>query len=115
MAASARDLDLVFAALADPTRRAILTAALAGARTVSELAEPHAMSLTAISKHVRILAHAGLLEPTRDGRTVSCRLLPDGLRAAGIWLQGVGGFDPEDYDALEALLRGPDDAEPFGY
>ena len=114
----ARDLDLIFAALADPTRRAILTALLAGDRTVGELAEPHAMSLAAISKHLHILARAGLVEQTRAGRSVACRLLPDGLRAAGIWLQGVGGFDPEDYDALEALLRGarrPGTTEPFGY
>ena len=55
-----RDLDLIFAALADPTRRAILTALLAGDRTVGELAEPHAMSLAAISKHIHILARAGL-------------------------------------------------------
>jgi len=99
------DLDLVFAALADPTRRAILTALLAGDRGVSELAEPHAMSLAAISKHVQILARAGLVLQTRSGRVMVCRLLPDGLRAAGIWLQGVGGFDAEDYDALEALLE----------
>jgi DNA-binding transcriptional ArsR family regulator len=98
------DLDLIFAALSDPTRRAILTSLLGGDRGVSELADPHDMSLAAISKHVQILARAGLVLQTRSGRTVVCRLLPDGLRAAGIWLQGVGGFDAEDYDALEALL-----------
>ena len=118
----ASDLDLVFAALADPTRRAILTALLEGDRTVGDLAEPHAMSLAAISKHLHGLARAGLLEQRRTGRLVVCRLLPDGLRAAGIWLQGVGGFDAEDYDTLEALLSGTldvpgdePDAEPFGY
>ena len=100
----APDLDQVFAALADPTRRAILTALLAGDRTVGDLAAPHAISLAAISKHLQILAHAGLVRQTRSGRATVCRLLPDGLRAAGLWLQGVGGFDPEDYDALEALL-----------
>ena len=98
------DLDLVFAALADPTRRAILAALIAGDRTVTALAGPHAMSLAAISKHIHILARAGLLAQERAGRVVTCRLLPEGLRAAGIWLQGVGGFDPEDYDALERLL-----------
>ena len=98
------DLNVVFAALADRTRRAILTALVAGDRTVGELAEPHAMSLAAISKHIRILARAGLVAQTKGGRLVTCRLLPEGLRAAGIWLQGVGGFDPEDYDALERLL-----------
>jgi len=106
------DLDLIFAALADPTRRAILTALLAGDRTVGALANPHAMSLTAISKHLHTLAGAGLVRQTRSGRVVVCRLLPDGLRVAGIWLQGVGGFDAEDYDALEALLAAVRDAGP---
>lgn len=113
------DLDHIFAALADPTRRAILTMLLAGDQSVGTLATPHAMSLAAISKHLQILARAGLIAQNRSGRTVDCRLLPEGLRAAGIWLQGVGGFDAEDYDALERLLSlslqtpvaGPDDEE----
>jgi DNA-binding transcriptional ArsR family regulator len=100
----APDLDLIFAALGDRTRRAILTELVAGDRTVGELAAPHAMTLAAISKHIHILARAGLVAQLRGGRLVTCRLLPDGLRVAGIWLQGVGGFDPEDYDALERLL-----------
>jgi DNA-binding transcriptional ArsR family regulator len=104
--AGAPDLDLVFAALADRTRRAILTELVRGDRTVGELAEPHAMSLAAISKHIRILARAGLVAQQRTGRPVTCRMLPEGLRAAGIWMQGVGGFDVEDYDALERLLAG---------
>jgi DNA-binding transcriptional ArsR family regulator len=99
------DLDLLFAALADRTRRAILTALLAGDHTVGDLAEPHAMSLAAISKHLQILARAGLVEQRRSGRLTVCRLVPDGLRPAGIWLQGVGGFDADDYDLLEALLQ----------
>ena len=61
------DLDLIFAALADRTRRAILTALLAGDRTVGELAEPHAMSLAAISKHIHILARAGLVGRNGSG------------------------------------------------
>ena len=64
------------------------------------------MSLAAISKHIRILARAGLLAQERTGRVVACRLLPDGMRAAGIWMQGVGGFDVEDYDTLEKFLAG---------
>jgi DNA-binding transcriptional ArsR family regulator len=104
------DLDLVFGALADPTRRAILTDLLQGDRSVGDLAAPHAMSLAAISKHLQILTRAGLVIQTRAGRTTTCRLDPDALRGAGIWLQGVGGFDPEDYDALEARL-GLSDAE----
>ena len=98
------DLDQIFAALADPTRRAILTELMAGDRTVGELARPFEMSLAAISKHIHILAAAGLVGQEKAGRVVTCRVLPEGLRAAGIWLQGVGGFDAEDYDALERLL-----------
>lgn len=104
--ADATDLDLIFAALADRTRRAILTDLIGGNRTVGELAEPHAMSLAGISKHIHILARAGLLSQERTGRVVTCRVLPEGLRAAGIWIQGIGGFDAEDYDALERLLAG---------
>ncbi|MBP7240581.1 metalloregulator ArsR/SmtB family transcription factor [Amaricoccus sp.] len=104
MAAPEPDLDLVFAALADPTRRAILTALLDGERTVGELGAPHAMSLAAISKHLAVLARAGLATQIRSGRITVCRLEADGLRAAGLWMQGIGGFAPEDYDALEALL-----------
>jgi DNA-binding transcriptional ArsR family regulator len=100
----APDLDRVFAALADPTRRAIMTGLLPGPRTVGELAAPHAMTLAAVSKHLAILVRAGLVVQARTGRVTTCRLDPDGLRAAGLWMQGLGGFDPEDYDALEALL-----------
>lgn len=95
---------MIFAALADPTRRAILTFLLAGERAVGEIAAPHAMSLAAVSKHLHVLVRAGLVTQTRVGRGVACRLEPDGLRAAGLWMQGLGGFDPEDYDALEALI-----------
>ncbi len=105
MAAAAPDLDAIFAALADPTRRAILTDLLAGDRSVGELAAPHAMSVAAISKHLHILTRAGLVAQARVGRTTACRLDPDGLRAAGLWMQGLGGFAPEDYDALEALIE----------
>ena len=101
---AAPDLDLVFAALADPTRRAIVTTLFAGDRTVGELAEPFKLSLAAISKHIAFLVRAGIVVQERSGRRVTCRVLPDGLRAAGIWLQGAGGFDADDYDTLERLL-----------
>ncbi len=104
MADAPPDLDQIFAALADRTRRAILTELLGGDRTVGELAAPHAMSLAAVSKHLQILTRAGLVAQSRSGRTTSCRLEPDALRAAGIWIQGMGGFDAEDYDALEDLI-----------
>jgi DNA-binding transcriptional ArsR family regulator len=103
-ASDGSDLDHVFAALADPTRRAILRALLAGPRAVRELAAPLPMSLAAVSKHVQILARAGLVSQERSGRERFCLLEPDGLRPAGIWMQGMGGFDPEDYDELERLI-----------
>jgi DNA-binding transcriptional ArsR family regulator len=103
--APAADLDAVFAALADPTRRAVLTALLGGPRTVGEIADPLPMSLAAVSKHLQILVRAGLVSQERAGRERTCQLEPDGLRAAGIWMQGMGGFEPEDYDALERLIE----------
>jgi len=105
-------LDRIFAALADGTRRALLTALLDGERTVGELAQPHAMSLAAVSKHLAILARAGLVSQVRSGRVVTCRLEADGLRGAGIWMQGMGGFDAEDYDLLERLVEGVLGDEP---
>jgi DNA-binding transcriptional ArsR family regulator len=99
------DLDLIFAALADPTRRAILKRLLAGEASVGDLAAPFAMSLAAISKHVGILARAGLVSQVQAGRVRTCRLEPDGLRAAAVWMQGFGDFDLADVEALEWLLR----------
>jgi DNA-binding transcriptional ArsR family regulator len=99
-------LDQIFAALADPTRRAILTLLMTGDRTVGELAQPHAMSLAAISKHIHILAAAGLVRQEKAGRVVTCRILPDGLRAAGIWLPGGGGFDAAHLAALARWAPG---------
>lgn len=98
------DLDAVFAALADPTRRAILRALLDEPCTVSDLAAPHPMSLAAVSKHLAILARAGLITRTRAGRAIICRLEPDALGAAAVWMQGFGAYDAADYDALERLI-----------
>lgn len=98
------DLDLVFAALADPTRRALLRVLLDGERSVSDLAEPLPMSLAAVSKHLQILGRAGLVSQVREGRVRSCRLEPDALAAAFVWMQGFGAFAMADYDALERLL-----------
>lgn len=98
------DLDRVFAALADPTRRAILTALLDGEASVSDLAAPFDMSLAGVSKHLRILAQAGLVSQVRAGREKSCRLEPDAINAALIWMQGFGGFEGVDLDAVERIL-----------
>ncbi|MER2507572.1 metalloregulator ArsR/SmtB family transcription factor [Amaricoccus sp.] len=101
----APDLDLIFAALADPTRRALLTALLGGEHSVSDLARPFDMSLAGVSKHLRALTDAGLVEQERAGREKVCRLDPDGLNAASIWMQGFGAFAGVDLDAVDRYLE----------
>lgn len=109
-------LDPVFSALADPTRRAILTMLLEDDMAVTDVAEPFQMSLAAISKHLGILADAGLITRERRGRVIWCKLEPDALRAASVWMQGFGQFEPVDLDAferfLETELSDPPDAGP---
>lgn len=97
-------LDLVFSALADPTRRAILSMLLEDDMAVTDVAEPFAMSLAAISKHLGILAEAGLISRERRGRVIWCKLEPDALRAASVWMQGFGQFEPVDLDGFERFL-----------
>jgi DNA-binding transcriptional ArsR family regulator len=99
-------LDLAFAALADPTRRAILAMLLEDDMAVTDVAEPFQMSLTAISKHLSLLAEAGLISQEKRGRVKWCKLEPDALRAASVWMQGFGQFDPVDLDAFERFLDG---------
>lgn len=110
MAANSPTLDAIFAALADPTRRAILTMLLEDDMAVTDVAEPFAMSLAAISKHLMILADAGLIAQEKRGRVKWCKLEPEAMRAAAIWMRGFGQVDPIDLDAfeqfLEAELRG---------
>ena len=97
-------LDTVFSALADPTRRAILTMLLEDDMAVTDVAEPFAMSLAAISKHLAILAEAGLIAREKRGRVIWCKLEPDAMRAASVWMQGFGQFEPVDLDAFERFL-----------
>ncbi|MEI4260527.1 ArsR/SmtB family transcription factor [Roseovarius sp. D0-M9] len=97
-------LDLTFAALADPTRRAILSMLLEDDMAVTDVAEPFEMSLAAISKHLGILGRAGLISQERRGRVKWCKLEPGGLRAASVWMQGFGQFEPVDLDAFEVFL-----------
>jgi DNA-binding transcriptional ArsR family regulator len=97
-------LDQVFAALADPTRRAILAMLLEDDMAVTDVAEPFAISLAAISKHLGVLADAGLISRERRGRVIWCKLEPDALRAASVWMQGFGQFEPLDLDAFERFL-----------
>lgn len=98
-------LSFVFAALADPTRRAILAMLLEDDMAVTDVAAPFGISLAAVSKHLATLARAGLIAQERRGRVVWCKLEPDALREASVWMQGFGQFDAIDLDALEALLE----------
>lgn len=97
-------LTQVFAALADPTRRAILSMLLEDDMAVTDVAEPFAMSLAAVSKHLAALAEAGLISREKRGRVIWCKLEPDALRGASVWMQGFGQFDPVDLDAFERFL-----------
>ena len=98
------DLDTVFSAIADPTRRQILTMLLEDDMAVTDVAEPFEMSLAAISKHLAILAAAGLITQERHGRVKWCKLEPDALKPASVWMQGFGQFEPVNLDAFEAFL-----------
>ncbi|MDP3959084.1 MAG: metalloregulator ArsR/SmtB family transcription factor [Pseudorhodobacter sp.] len=98
-------LDSTFAALADPTRRAILAMLLEDDMAVTDVAEPFAISLAAISKHLIVLAEAGLISQEKRGRVKWCRLEPDALRAASVWMQGFGQFEPIDLDDFERFLE----------
>jgi len=98
-------LDTVFAALADPTRRAILSMLLEDDMAVTDVAEPFDMSLAAISKHLTILTRAGLIQQEKRGRVKWCKLQPDALRAASVWMQGFGQFEPVNLDAFERFLE----------
>lgn len=105
MSAPPSPLDAVFAALADPTRRAILSMLLEDDMAVTDVAEPFAMSLAAISKHLAVLAEAGLISRERRGRVIWCKLEPDALRGPSVWMQGFGQFEPVDLDAFERFLE----------
>ena len=97
-------LDTVFAALADPTRRAILGMLLEDDMAVTDVADPFEMSLAAISKHLTILTRAGLISQEKRGRVKWCKLEPDALREASVWMQGFGQFEPVNLDAFERFL-----------
>lgn len=105
-------LTLVFRALGDPTRRAMLHRLARGERTVGELAEPFSMSLAGASKHVKVLERAGLVRRRVRGRTHHCRLDAERLAEAHAWLRRYEGFWTDRLDALEALLEEEDRAGP---
>jgi len=99
------DLDAIFAAIAHPIRRAIVERLAAGDCSVTDLAEPHRVSLPAISRHLRVLEDAGLLEQTPDGRVRRCALNAKPLSAAFGWLVQYRLFWEDALDAIAAKLQ----------
>ena len=98
-------LDELFSALSDTTRRKILTMLLEDDMAVTDVADPFDMSLPAISKHLNILSNAGLITQEKRGRVNWCKLEPDGLRNASVWMLGFGQFDIPDIESLEKLIE----------
>jgi DNA-binding transcriptional ArsR family regulator len=98
-------LDNVFAALADPTRRAILKRLARGEATVTELAEPFAMTQPAISKHLKVLERAELITRGRDAQRRPCRLRAKPMEEANRWLEGYRRFWEESFARLDDLLE----------
>ena len=98
-------LSTVFGALADPTRRAILARLASGQASVTELAEPFAMSLPAVSKHLKTLERAGLILRGREAQWRPCRLAPEALREATEWLDAYRRFWDESLDNLTDYLK----------
>jgi len=97
-------LDAVFAALADPTRRAIIAKLAKGETSVMDLAKPFEMSQPAISKHLRVLEKAGLISRGRDAQRRPCRLEAKRLAEANAWLERYRQFWEERFQRLDALL-----------
>ncbi len=98
-------LDATFAALADPTRRAILARLASGEATVNELAEPFDMSQPAISKHLKVLERAGLISRDRDAQRRPSRLEPNRLAEASAWLEQYREFWEASFARLDAVLE----------
>jgi DNA-binding transcriptional ArsR family regulator len=108
-------LSLKFAALADPTRRAILAQLAGGVTTVNEIAKPHDMSLPAISKHLKVLETAGLISRGRDAQWRPCKLEPAALKEVDMWLEQYRKLWMESFDRLEdylKLLQAPTQEKP---
>jgi len=97
-------LDQTFSALSDPTRRAILSMLLEDDMAVTDVAEPFQMSLAAISKHLTILAQAGLISQEKRGRVKWCKLEPAAMKDASVWMESFGQFESINLDAFEKFL-----------
>ena len=98
------ELDLVFRALADPTRRAMLSALRGGERSIVELAEPFDMTLAGAAKHVQVLDRANLVVRRKEGRTQYCQLNVKAIQEAYVWLEQYSQFWNTKLDKLESLL-----------
>ena len=109
---SASDLSQTFGALADPTRRAILVRLARGEASVGDLARPFAISLPAVSRHLRVLERARLIERRVDAQRRVCRLRAQPLRAAAGWIERYRSFWEERLDKLAALLEAPPPPAP---
>jgi DNA-binding transcriptional ArsR family regulator len=107
-----QNLDAVFHALADPTRRAMLKSLAAGERKVTDLAAPFSISLAAASKHIRVLERAGLVKRSIQGRTHICRLDAGPMHAGMEWMRHYEKFWTARLDVLEALLEAEDASAP---
>jgi DNA-binding transcriptional ArsR family regulator len=102
---AADQLSATFAALADPTRRAILAKLSLGAAAVTELAEPFDMSLPAVSKHLKVLERAGLIARSRDAQWRPCQLEAGPLKNAAAWIEHYRRFWTESFDRLDDYLH----------
>ncbi|GAA2464600.1 ArsR/SmtB family transcription factor [Winogradskya humida] len=98
-------LSVIFGALADPTRRAILARLAQGSASVNELAEPFAMTLPAVSKHLKVLERAGLISRGREAQWRPCKLEAEGLQEASEWVDRYRQFWESSYDKLDAHLK----------
>jgi DNA-binding transcriptional ArsR family regulator len=104
-------LTATLAALADPTRRAILARLSIGEATVTELAAPFAITLPAVSRHLKVLERAGLITRGRDAQRRPCRIEPRGLQEVAAWVDQYRRFWEESLDRLEEHLRGLQERE----
>jgi DNA-binding transcriptional ArsR family regulator len=100
------DLDNTFAALSDVTRRGILARLAQGEASISDLAAPYEMSLPAVSKHLRVLERAKLVERRKDGRVHRCRLAADPMKGAAEWIEKYRRFWERQFDSLAQYLEG---------
>ena len=106
-----RSLNSTFAALADPTRRAILARLARGQTSVTKLARPFDISLPAVSKHLRVLEHAGLIRREKEGRIHRCRFIGGPMKDAALWIERYRRFWEGQLDALAEYLDKSDKKE----